>query len=92
MWLRTSTLHWNDPEDEPRQREKENASPPGSQNQVRLLTSQKLKNSSRPHRCQGKIDLRVIRPKYGGNTATSVIEGWFGKKERHAKCKPGQPV
>ena len=48
MWLRTSTLHWNDPEDEPRQREKENASPPGSQNQVQLLTSQKLKNNSRP--------------------------------------------
>ena len=48
MWLRTSTLHWNDPEDERGQREKENASPSGSQNQVRLLTSQKLKNNSRP--------------------------------------------
>ena len=48
MWLRTSTLHWNDPEDERGQREKEGASPSGSQNQVQLLTSQKLKNNSRP--------------------------------------------
>ena len=48
MWLRTSTLHWNDPEDERGQREKEAASLSGSQNQVQLLTSQKLKNNSRP--------------------------------------------
>ena len=92
MWLRTSTLRWNDPEDERGQREKEGASPQLALNTKSNCLQVKSSRTTQGLLCQGKIDLRVIQPKYGGNTAMSVIEGWFGKKECHAKCKVGQPV